>query len=154
MSKQSKLDALSEIIQPAVEELGYDLVDVEFEKVWKDWVLTVFIGHEKGIFIEDCEKVSHKLSDLLDEIDPIEQSYTLEVSSPGIDRPLKNVKDYEKAIDSMIEVKLYQPLLGAKEYAVKLLEVNNDGIVVERDNGEILNFNYEMIAKAIPIIEF
>ena len=89
MKKVSKEFFLEELTAPVVESLGYELTDLTFEKQGKDWCLTLFIDSESGISLDDCEIVSRQISELLDEKDPIEQSYFLEVSSPGMDRPLK-----------------------------------------------------------------
>ena len=99
-------EQIEQIAQPIITELGLELVDVEFLKEGRDWFLRVFVDNpEAPIDIEQCALVSEKLSGVLDELDPIEQNYFLEVSSPGAERPLKKEKDFEKAIGKFIYIK-------------------------------------------------
>lgn len=102
---------------PVAEEYGCELWDVEYVREAGTWFLRVYIDKENGVDILDCEKVSRKLSDLLDEADPIEGSYTLEVSSAGAERPLKRPGDFEKFMGSPVAVKLYKARDGRKEFA-------------------------------------
>ena len=95
-----------QLCRETVEKLGFVLWDVEFQKEYGDWVLTFYIDKEGGVTIEDCETVSRALEPVLDEADPIEQAYTLSVSSLGLDRSLKLEKDYARNLDKPIEVKL------------------------------------------------
>lgn len=115
MKKVSKEFLLEELAAPVVESLGYELTDLTFEKKGKDWYLTLFIDSENGISLEDCEKVSRPVSEMLDEQDPIEQSYFLEVSSPGMDRPLKKEKHFLSNLDKKIAVHLFAPMDGKKD---------------------------------------
>jgi ribosome maturation factor RimP len=96
MVKKKIEDIAAEIALPIVEKYKFELVDVEYLKEGSNWYLRVFIDKEGGITIDDCQLVSEEISDELDKADPIKQSYFLEVSSPGIDRPLKKEKDFEK----------------------------------------------------------
>lgn len=105
---------LESVCRSVAEEAGYELVDVEFVKEYQSWVLRVFIDHPNGIGLEDCEKVSKALSAALDEGDPIPHQYTLEVSSPGLDRPLKTDKDFERFKGQEIKVKTFSPFEGKK----------------------------------------
>ena len=109
------------LCRETVEQLGFVLWDVEFQKEYGDWVLTFYIDKEGGVTIEDCETVSRALEPVLDEADPIEQAYTLSVSSLGLDRPLKLAKDYERNLTKPIEVKLYSPLKMASGKSLKQL---------------------------------
>ena len=97
---------IEELIQPTVTEMGYELVDVEFVKEGPNWYLRIFIDKEGGVTIDDCEAVSKTLEKIFDEKDPIEQAYFLEISSPGIDRPLKKKEDFIKYNGEMVDVKL------------------------------------------------
>ena len=112
---------IEELIQPTVTEMGYELVDVEFVKEGPNWYLRIFIDKEGGVTIDDCEAVSKTLEKIFDEKDPIEQAYFLEISSPGIDRPLKKKEDFIKYNGEMVDVKLYKPYEGSKEYTGKLV---------------------------------
>ena len=135
VSTEKKLDAM---LRPKVEEMGYEIVDVEFVKEGPNWYLRVFVDKEGGVSIDDCELISRELEKILDENDPIEQAYFLEISSPGIDRPLKKKEDFIKFNGEMIDVKLYRPFEGSKEYTGKLTAYGDDGSgTVETDKKEI-----------------
>ena len=113
---------------PVTEEFGCELWDVEYVREAGTWFLRVYIDKDGGVDILDCENVSRKLSDLLDEADPIEGSYTLEVSSAGAERPLKRAGDFEKFMGSPVAVKLYKAQNGRKEFA---------GVLAGYDNGDV-----------------
>lgn len=151
---KSKNEQLYELLKPEVEALGYRCVDVEFEKKGKDWVLTVYIGHPDGISLDDCEKVSHRLSDVLDETDPIEQSYLLEVSSPGIDRPFSRAEDYEAALDTMVDITFYQQIDGQKKISGILKSFDDESVVIETDDHNELVLLLKNIAKTAAHIVF
>lgn len=104
-------------VTPIVEELNLVLVDIEFVKEGRDWFLRVYVDTpEGGIDIEQCVQVSERLSLVLDDNDPIEQNYYLEVSSPGAERPLKTEQDYQQAIGKLVFVKTYEPIKDMKEF--------------------------------------
>ena len=121
-------DLAAKLALPVVEEAGCELWDVEYVREAGTWFLRIYIDKEGGVDILDCEKVSRALSDLLDEADPIEGSYTLEVSSAGAERPLKRPGDYERFMGSPVAVKLYQAKEGRKEFA---------GVLAGYDNGDV-----------------
>ena len=108
---------VEELVRPVVEDLGLRLWDVRFEKEGPDWYLRILIDKEGGVDILDCEAISRKVSDLLDEADPIEGSYTLEVGSAGAERALKRPGDFARFLGSPVLVKLYRNLDGRKEFA-------------------------------------
>lgn len=145
MANQVSLKKLTEIIEPVVSSLGFELVDLDFLKENTEWFLKIYIDAEGGVLIEHCEKVSRAVSDLLDEKDPIEQSYILEVSSPGINRTLKREKDFEKFAGHDVEVKLYKPLNGKKIYEGKLVSLIDNVITIQVED-EKLEFNREIVA--------
>ena len=126
MAKITEL--VTKLALPVVEEAGCELWDVEYLREAGTWYLRVYIDKPEGVDILDCENVSRKLSDLLDEADPIEGSYTLEVSSAGAERPLKRPGDYERFMGSPVAVKLYQAREGRKEFA---------GVLAGYDNGDV-----------------
>ena len=121
-------DAVAQLALPYVEAAGCTLWDVEYVKEAGEWFLRVYIDKADGVSIEDCEAVSRPLSDKLDEADPIEGSYTLEVSSAGADRPLKKAEHFAQFMGSEVEVRLYRAMEGAKE-CVGLLSGYADGDV-------------------------
>lgn len=153
MKKKSKESVLETLLSPKIEEIGYELYDLTFEKKGKDWILVLFIDSEKGIFLDDCETVSRFISTILDEVDPIEQSYILEVSSPGIDRPLKKDSHYLANINEKINVNLFAPIDGNKNFEGILLSFNNDCLSLELENGKTLELDRAKIAKANRIDE-
>ena len=100
-----------EILNPIMEELEFELVDVEYVKEGSMWYLRAYIDKPGGITVNDCEAVSRRLSDILDEKDFIEDSYVLEVSSPGLGRPLKKEKDYKRNLGKEVEIRTYLSLI-------------------------------------------
>ena len=154
MKKQSKESMLEELIAPVVEAEGYECVDVTFEKAGKDWVLTTYIDGPNGIGLDDCEVVSRKLSYLMDEKDPIEQSYLLEVSSPGIDRPLKKEKDFARNMDKRIVVSFYAPVNGSKQLSGILKGYNGVTLTLQLDSEEMMELEMSAVSKVAPEIEF
>ena len=109
-------DTVAALAAPIVEQAGCTLWDVEYVKEAGEWFLRVYIDREGGVNIDHCEAVSRPLSDLLDEADPIQGSYTIEVSSAGLDRVLRKPEHYELCTGKQVDVKLYRPLDGRKEY--------------------------------------
>nr|WP_197970066.1 ribosome maturation factor RimP [Mesobacillus harenae] len=129
MSKVTEV--VEELVTPILTENGLELVDIEYAKEGRDWFLRVFIDKDNGIDIEECGIVSERLSEKLDEMDPIPHNYFLEVSSPGAERPLKKEKDYHKAIGKNVFVKTYEPIDGEKAFEGTLTKF--DGQVVTID---------------------
>ena len=117
---------------------GYDLYDIEFLKEGMSWFLRVYIDSENGIDLDDCEKVSNALSDVLDEKDPISMQYNLEVSSCGLERNLREKKHFEMAIDKDVEIKLYKELSGKKIHIGKLIKVSDGDITINSNGSEII----------------
>ena len=148
MKKVSKEFFLEELTAPVVESLGYELTDLTFEKQGKDWCLTLFIDSETGISLDDCEIVSRQIGELLDETDPIEQSYFLEVSSPGMDRPLKKEKHFLSNLDKKIAIHLFAPLDGKKDIEGVLKSYTAAELTLELETGEMLTLENSKIAKA------
>ncbi|PKM48711.1 MAG: ribosome maturation factor RimP [Firmicutes bacterium HGW-Firmicutes-6] len=148
MKKVSKEFFLEELTTPVVESLGYELTDLTFEKQGKDWCLTLFIDSETGISLDDCEIVSRQIGELLDETDPIEQSYFLEVSSPGMDRPLKKEKHFLSNLDKKIAIHLFAPLDGKKDIEGVLKSYTAAELTLELETGEMLTLENSKIAKA------
>ena len=134
-----------ELLEPILADMNFELVDVEYVKEAGSWFLRVYIDREGGVSIDDCEAVSRPLSDLLDQADPIEGSYTFEVSSAGADRALKKPEHFTRFRGSEVEVKLYRPREGRKEF-VGLLRNYEDGAVTLEMNGEEAVFTKQEIA--------
>ena len=129
--KRSEIEErTTELVMPIIEEGGYSLWDVEYVKEGPDFILRVYADKEGGIGIDDCVAISRKLSDKLDEADMIEEAYILEVSSPGLTRPLKKDKDFERSIGRLVEVKLYSAVNGMKELEGELKAFDEGSITV------------------------
>jgi ribosome maturation factor RimP len=119
------------MLQPFMEEHGFELVDVEYLKEGSNWFLRIYVDKEQGIDIDDCGRVSEFLSEKLDENDPIPTAYFLEVSSPGAERPLKKPDDYRKSIDKQVFVTTYEPVDGLKEFEGKLLSYDENALTIQ-----------------------
>jgi ribosome maturation factor RimP len=144
MAKVKVEPLVEEIVTSIIEGSNLELVDVEFVKE-RDWYLRVFLDKPGGIDVEDCRWVSEALEKKLDELDPIEQAYYLEVSSPGLDRPLKKPKDYLRHVGDMIEVHTYTPIDGKKDFIGELVGLDN-GIVKFIVNGQELAIPQDKIS--------
>lgn len=138
---------VEQLLKQPVAELGFELCDVEFIKEYGDWVLTLYIDKEGGVNIDDCERVSRAVDPLLDEADPIEQAYMLSVSSLGLDRPLKKDADFTRNIGKRIEIKLFAPKNGKKEFTGELVSFDENNIVVKLESGEL-----EVERKALALV--
>ncbi len=122
-----------DIVLPVVESLGYQLYDLLYVKEGADWYLRLFIDHDKGIDLDDCEKVSNLVGEKLDEVDPIESSYVLEVSSCGLERHLRSKEHFESAIGKDIEIKFFKPFEKKKELVGVLENVDEDTIKLKTE---------------------
>ncbi|WP_096269853.1 ribosome maturation factor RimP [Paucisalibacillus globulus] len=140
-----------ELVQPILEEKKLELVDVEYVKEGKNWFLRVFIDKEGGIDISECGEVSELLSEKLDEVDPIKEAYFLEVSSPGVERPLKTVEDFSKNVNKNVFVKLFEPIDGEKSFEGILVEFNENIATIEykvKTRKKRVEIPFNKIAKA------
>ena len=133
MTKTEK--ELEDLLKPVVTNLGYELYDVMFVKEGSDWFLRLFIDSENGIDLDDCEKVSNGVSDILDEKDPISMQYNLEVSSCGLERHLREIRHFEEAIGKAVEFKLYKAINNEKVLEGRIIKVENDEILIGDDEG-------------------
>ncbi|MFW5873116.1 MAG: ribosome maturation factor RimP [Bacillota bacterium] len=133
-----------------------EIVSVEYLKEGSNWVLRVYIEDRDGnLSIEDCTRISRDLSDKLDEEDFIDNSYILEVSSPGVERPLRNEEDYNRFIGKKVFIKTYAPLDGQKEFNGTLKGlINNSVKIISDDSEEIIEIPYKSIADARLSVEF
>lgn len=155
----SKITSIVEhLVTPILEELNLELVDIEFVKEGRNWFLRIYIDTPTGgIDIDQCALVSERLSAILDEKDPIDQNYYLEVSSPGAERPLKKESDFEKAVGKFIYVKTYEPIKDLKEFQGYLLSNNEKSIEIEvriKTRKVQIEIEKEKIAKARLAIDF
>ncbi len=146
-------DKLTEMLRPAVEETGKELLGIEFISAGKHSVLRIYIEHENGITVDDCAEVSRQVSAVLDVEDPISTEYNLEVSSPGLDRPLFNKSHYEAIIGETVNVKLSIPLNGRRKFKGELAAIEGDNIIIVVD-GEDYSLNVNNIEKGNLVPRF
>ena len=144
---------VSELISPVADELGYMLWDVEFVKEGARHILRVTIDSENGINIDDCEKMHRAIDPVLDEADPIETAYYLEVSSPGIERELRTDAHIAACIGEDVELKLYAPIDGAKSFTGRLLGFEDGKLTVEI-GGQEKSFERKEVAKIKTVFDF
>ena len=145
---------LNELLQPLVEDLGYEFVGLEYNSNPKHSVLRIYIDHENGIGIEDCETVSRETAALLDVKDPIRSQYNLEVSSPGLDRPLFTPAHYGQFAGQAAQVNLYAPQDGRRKFSGPILGADDTTVRIEQDGSEVaLDFGNIAKAKLIPDYE-
>ncbi len=150
----SKLEQnLTEMLAPAVEALDFELVGVEFVRAGKHSTLRVYIDHENGISVDDCADVSHQVSAVLDVEDPISTEYNLEVSSPGMDRPLFKPAHYENVVGETIAVKLRMPMENRRNFKGKLLSIA-DGVITVEVDGQQFDLAISNIEKGNLVAEF
>ncbi len=134
-----------ELVMPLIEENNFELVDVEYVKEGGSFYLRYYIDKENGINVDDCELISRAVSDLLDEKDFIEDAYILEVSSPGLGRPLKKEKDFKRSIGKEVEIKLYKAIDRQKEFEGTLTGYTDIQVTISVD-GEDMTFDRDKIA--------
>lgn len=131
MNKKELMKKLNAMCDELAQSLNYDLVDVEYVKEFSSYYLRVYIDKEGGITLDDCQNMSELLSERLDKEDPIETAYYLEVSSPGLDRPLKTDKDLKRNLGKDVEISLYKPLDNRKKYEGNLIDFTGEKIIIE-----------------------
>ena len=146
-------DVVSALAKPYVEAAGCSLWDVEYVREAGQWFLRVYIDKAGGVSIDDCEAVSRPLSDALDEADPIEGSYVLEVSSAGADRALKKPEHFRQFLGSEVDVRLYRPLDGRKEYTGVLRDYAGGDVTIET-GGESRTFVKKDVALVRLTVHF
>jgi len=155
MSKREIYEAKAEaLVLPLVEANNFELVDVEYVKEAGTWYLRVYIDKEGGININDCELVSRAFSEILDKEDPIEDAYILEVSSPGLGRPLKKDKDFVRHLGDEVEVRTYKPINKQKEFVGLLDAWDKETVTLQLENGETMTIARADIALIRQYIEF
>ena len=147
MTKREQYEQRTEeLLLPILEELSFELVDVEYVKEGGSFYLRAYIDKEGGITVDDCEAVSRRMSDLLDEQDYIEESYIFEVSSPGLGRPLKKEKDYARSRGKELEIRTYQAVNRKKEFYGILKAYDEDTVTIELEDETELTFAKPQIA--------
>lgn len=148
-------EKVEQLVAPIVEGFGIELVEVAYEKKFDGMNLTIYIDKKGGVDLNDCEKVHRAIDEPLDELDPTNgASYTLNVSSCGLDRELKTDRDFERNIDEELEIKLYQKINKSKEYVGILKSVNSESIVLVTEKQEEIELPRKSISKATKYLRF
>ena len=141
-------------LEPIINNIGYELYDVIYEKTGKnDNHLIIFIDKDEGILIEDCEKVNNEINDILDEKNFINDQYYLEVSSPGLERRIREKKHFEKYINSLVRINLYKPIDKEKELIGELISFDDENIKIRIENSE-KNIERKNISKITTYYDF
>lgn len=141
------------LVEPIINNLGYDLYDTLYVKEGKDYYLRIVIDKDSGIDLDDCEKVNNAITDILDEVDYIKEQYFLEVSSPGLERILRKGKHFEDQIGNKISIKLFKSIDNKKEIVGILKSYNKDEIIIEQEN-KSLNIELKNIAIAKTVFDW
>lgn len=155
MSKRKDVEAKTErLVMPIIDDKGFEFVDTEFVKEGNSHYLRVFVDKPGGITIDDLESVSRPLSDKLDENDFIDEQYILEVSSPGLGRPMKKDRDFDRNMEKVVEIHLYKAQDGEKEWVGQLKGYNEETVTIELDEGNEMQIERANISLAREYIEF
>ena len=152
--KKGIKETVRELVEPIAAELGYRIWDVTYSKIGADYHLEITIDSDNGINIEDCEKVHRAIDPVLDEADPIEEAYYLEVSSPGIERELRTDAHIEYCVGADVELRLYAPLNGSKVFRGELLPLGEGGQIEISTAAGKLGFERSAVAKIKTVFEF
>ena len=143
-----------ELLEPILADMNFELVDVEYVKEAGTWYLRSYIDKPGGITVDDCEAVSRQFTDRLDQEDFIEDSYIMEVSSPGLDRPLKKEKDFERNLGREVEIRTYRPIEKEKEFYGILCAYDDNSVTIEREDKKQMNFLKKDMALIRPALDF
>ncbi|HWP49993.1 MAG TPA: ribosome maturation factor RimP [Candidatus Limnocylindrales bacterium] len=152
--KNEIINSVRTLVTPVVESEGMELVDIEFKKEGKIWYLRIFIDKPGGVTLLDCEKVSREVEVLLDIEDIIDRSYTLEVSSPGLDRPLKTKEDYLRFQGKLVKIKTFSSINGQKVFSGYLQGMQDDKVRIRTKSNQEIEIPYENISKSRLEVEF
>lgn len=145
---------LKRSLLPVLNSLGVELVDLEYRRERAGWVLRLYIDQEGGISLQDCQRVSEQVGDVLDVEDLIDHPYTLEVSSPGLDRPLVREGDFERFAGRAVKISTREPVGNRSNFRGQLMGVDNHQVKIKLEEGEVLQLPVESIAKARLLPEF
>lgn len=143
-----------ELVAPIAESFGLEVIEVLYEKKYDGMNLTIVIDKDGGVTINDCEMLHRAIDAPLDELDPIECAYTLNVSSPGIDRPLKTERDYKRNLNKKISVKLYKAVDSKKTFVGILTAYDDETFTITTEKGQTITFVKKDTAHVEPVIEF
>lgn len=153
MAKGSVAESIEELVTPVIHENRLELVDVEYKKEGKNWFLRIYIDKEGGVTVDDCTRVSREIEDLIDVEEVVPSSYVLEVSSPGLDRPLKREKDFLRFKGKRAHVTTYTPIHEQKSFKGTIRDFQDDTLFLDIDSQPV-EIPKSQIAKARLEIEF
>ena len=153
MNKKDLKKEIYPLAEEVAEELGYEIVDIEFQNGSKHDLLSIFIYKKEGIDLDDCTEMSRNLEKKLDDLDILKNPYYLEISSPGLDRPLKTKDDYRRNVGKEVDLKLYAPIDGKKEFSF-VLDKYDDEFVYCNIDGEELKIPIKSISSMKQTIKF
>lgn len=153
MGKDSIVQSVTELIEPVVRDENLELVDVEYKKEGKNWYLRIYIDKDGGVSVEDCQKVSRQIEDMIQIDEIIHSAYILEVSSPGLDRPLKKEKDLLRSIGKKVSVTTYSPIDKQRNFVGIIKDFSNQTLSLDV-NGKSVAIPFEIIANTKLVIEF
>ena len=152
MKREAVEEFVSSVVESIIADTDMELVDVEYVRE-RDWYLRVYLDKPGGVDLDDCQMVSERLSETLDAKDPIKENYLLEVSSPGLDRVLKKDKDFKRYHGSQVDVQLFKPLNGSKQFAGALGDVTDETVTIVTADGD-LNLERSAVAQIRLHFEF
>ena len=144
---------VTESVTPVLDEMGFELVDIEYLSQYGRWVLRIYADKEGGITLDECARVSREVGNLLEVKDIIPNEYVLEVSSPGLNRPLKKEKDFERAIGKNVKIKMVAPINGRRRFTGDLKKVVQGTVYLEIDN-DLFALSWKDIEKANLVYDF
>ena len=144
---------VTELVSPVLDEMGFELVDIEYLSQYGRWVLRIYADKEGGITLDECARVSREVGNLMDVKDIFPHEYVLEVSSPGLNRPLKKEKDFERAIGKKIKIQMVAPISGRRRFTGYLKEVMQGNVYLEIDNN-LFTLSRKDIEKANLVYDF
>ena len=153
MAKSRVVSAVEEMATPVLDEMSIELVDIVYIKEGGGWFLRIFIDKPGGVGLEDCRRVSEQIDPLLDEHNPIPHSYTLEVSSPGLERPLKKPADYGRFTGSKIRLNTFVPVEGRRKFKGVLVASDNHSVTLDTEGNRVV-IPMEQVASARLAAEF
>lgn len=151
----SMKNRIQSMTEPLINSMGYELVDVDYVKEGKEWYLRFYVDSNSpaGMTLDDCEKISHALSEFLDHEDPVPHGYNLQVSSPGIERPLKKPSDFARFTGQCIRLKTFQAIDGRRNWKGEILSAGKEGIVLRAD-GTDTEIPYHLIVSARLVVHW
>jgi ribosome maturation factor RimP len=153
LKSEKLLQEVREAVEPILQSQGFELVDLEYQRESRGWVLRIYLDREGGVTLDDCAGVSHEVGTVLEVRDVSPTAYVLEVSSPGLTRPLKKPEDFNRFRNQLVKIKLYQPLNGRRNFKGTLLGLEGETVRVEVDQ-QVFEIPLQSIAKANLEIDF